>query len=95
MSLDNALKFEALMCAAAEVLPYAKETFIEASMESIKHLPRDKRRQEERDFRKSFSELQKILNKFSTVVEHDNKVFFDRVVYTLVETVNNTEVIKW
>ena len=91
----NALKFEAILCAAAEILPYAKDEFIQAGMDAVKHLPRDKRREEERSFKDGFANLQRILTTFSKVVERDNPEFFDRVVDTLVENVNNPNIVKW
>ena len=38
-SLTNALKFEALMCAAYEVIRHAKAEYIQCAMEPLEKLP--------------------------------------------------------
>jgi len=94
-NFSNALKLEALLCAAAEVMPYAKEEFVKAAMANFDHLPRNTRRKEEKNFNEGFINLHRILTKFSQIVERDNPEFFDRVVDRLVEQVNNPKTIKW
>lgn len=95
MDFTNALKLEALLCAAAEVMPYAKEEFVKAGMDGLDKLPRNQRRAEERAFREGLLNLHRLLNKFSRIVERDNPDLFDRVVDTLVEQVNNPKIVKW
>lgn len=94
-SLTNALKFEALMCAAYEVIRYAKDEYVGVAMEKLNHLPRKERREHEKLFRDSFNNLHRTLYQFTDVVERHNPEFFDRVVDSLLETVSNPEVIKW
>jgi hypothetical protein len=93
MELSNALKFEALMCAAYEMIRYAKPEFIAIGMDSFKSYPRKERRAMEKDFQSWFDNLHKMLYQFTDVVEKTNEEFFNRVVDALIETVSQDDVI--
>ena len=94
-SLTNALKFEALMCAAYEVIRHAKAEYIQCAMEPLEKLPRKERRKAEAELKASFNNLHRMLFQFTDIVERHNPEFFDRVVDSLLDTVSQEEVIKY